>query len=283
MRIGCQIAIWRGALDLSSALAAASALGCRGVEAFDTDIMSYYGKEGPLRDELQQTGVVLTGAYFTSPDFANAEVGRGLLNRVKTLCDFLKAVSAEFLVMGGGPPRQPGQQFTEAEFAQCAAAMNRLGREAQGRGLQAVVHPRQRCMVETPADVDRLLAAGLNTEVVGLCPHAGHQQGAGADPYVIYEQYASQVRYLHIGDLDAHNRGVLDQPRLMKPLLEAGYDGWVIIDGDHEEASGHDYVRHAQRYLTAQWPEVRWEGDGRGVEESKSRGVGNGRERGREG
>ncbi len=268
MKIGCQIGIWRGALDLSSALAAAGGLGCRGLEVFDTDIMSYYGKEGPLREELQRAGVVLTGAYFTSPDFANAEAGRGLLNRARTVCDFLKAVGAEFLVMGGGTPREPGQQFTEAEFAQCAAAMNRLGREAQARGLQAVVHPRRQCMVETPADLDRLLAAGLKSEVVGLCPHAGHQRGVGDDPYAIYEQYASQVRYLHIGDVDAQNRGalvgrgVLDQPRLMKPLLAAGYDGWVIIDGDHDEASGHDYVRHAQRYLTAQWPEVMWEGAG---------------------
>lgn len=269
MRIGCQIGIWRGALDLSGAIAAAHTLGCRGLEVFDTDIAQRYGEEKPLREELQRAGIVLTGAYFTSQDFINAAAGRSLLNRARTACDFLKAVGAEFLVMDGGGQREPGQQFTEAEFAQCAAAMNRIGREAQARGLQAVMHPHRRCMIETAADLERLLAAGLNTDVVGICPHAGHQQHAGADPYLIYEQHASRVKYLHIGDIDANNqgalvgRGVLDQRRLMKPLLEAGYDGWIIIEGGYQEASAHDYVRHAQRYLRAQWPHLVWEGDGR--------------------
>jgi sugar phosphate isomerase/epimerase len=279
MRIGCQIGIWRGALDLSGAIAAVGALGCRGLEVFDTDIAQHYGKEGPLRDELLRAGIVLTGASFTSEDFINAAAERGLLSRARRACDFLKAVGAGFLVLDGGGQREPGRQFTGAEFAQCAAAMNRIGREAQVRGLQAVVHPHRQCLVETAADLDRLLAAGLNAEVVGLCADAGHEQPASADPYAIYEQHASRVRYLHIGDIGPDHRGalvgrgVLDQPRLMKPLLEAGYDGWVIVDGDHDEAGGHDYVRHAQRYLRTQWPEVAWEGAESGIG-SRESGVG---------
>jgi aryl-alcohol dehydrogenase-like predicted oxidoreductase/sugar phosphate isomerase/epimerase len=286
MRIGCQIGIWRGALDLSGAIAATSALGCRGLEVFDTDIVQHYGNEGPLREELQRAGIVLAGASFTSEDFANAAAGRALLNRARRACDFLQAVGAEFLVLDGGGRREPGRQFTEAELAQCAAAMNRIGREAQGRGLQAVVRPRRHCLVETAADVQRLLAAGLNAEVVGLCADAGHEQHAGADPYAVYEQHASRVRYLHISDSGPDHRGalvgrgVLDQRRLMRPLLAAGYDGWVIIDGSHDEVSGDDYVRHAQRYLSTQWPEVAWDGAGPGIESRESGNGGSGHQGG---
>jgi sugar phosphate isomerase/epimerase len=125
-------------------------------------------------------------------------------------------------------------------------------------------------MVETNEDVEKLVEEGLDRELVGLCVHAGHQMVRGTDPYEIYEKHASWVRYAHLSD-HAHRdgskgafigEGVLDQRRLMEPLLRAGFDSWVVLESRIEGVRMEDYAARASAYLKAQWPEVEWKRSG---------------------
>ena len=43
--------------------------------------------------------------------------------------------------------------------------------------------------------------------------------------------------------------GLLDQKRLMKPIIDAGYDGWMVIESAKEGVPQDEYVAHATRYI----------------------------------
>jgi inosose dehydratase len=132
--------------------------------------------------------------------------------------------------------------------------MNSIGKAVPEYGVAACMHPHAGCMIESPQDLDRLLEH-LDTALVGLCLHAAHQYMAGYDPYEMYEKHAALVRYLHIGEISSDKKGallgegVLDQKRLMKTILDAGYDGWIIIESSKDGVPPRDYVLHAKRYI----------------------------------
>ena len=265
MRIGCQVGTWR-ANDLEAAIAGIGEAGVQGVETFATQLAPYHGEPERFQALLEAAQLRLSGAYFNSKDFVEPASEDAVVAQAATDCDFLGKVAGEFLVVNGGVSKgDEPRTFSDGEFAQLAKVLNRIGAVAAGRGVQAVMHPHQKCMVETPADVDRLVDSGLDQGQVGLCIHASHQLHIGADPYEIYEKYGDWVDYAHVGDADGEGKGallgegVLDQERLMQPLLDADFDGWIIIECGKEGVSPADYVAHAVAYLKRTWPQVNWE------------------------
>jgi len=266
MRIGCQIGMWKGAEPFAEKLAAVARTGAAGVEVFAHHFEACGGDPERLGALVGEAGIALSGAYFNSPDFLDPAAEDAVLTEAAAACRFLAAAGGQFLLLNGGLWRgDEPREFTDADFAQFAKVANRLGGEAASAGIDAVMHPHWKCQVETPEDVDRLVAAGLNWENVGLCVHAVHQYLAHADPYAIPEKHAAHVRYVHVGDSDSDRRaallgkGALDQKRLMAPLLAAGYEGWVVIECTVEGVPPADYAVLANDYLRTTWPEIDWE------------------------
>ena len=265
MRIGCQVGMWKGG-DLEAVIRAIGTVGVQGVETFTTQLAPYHDDPDRLKALLDAAGLQLSGAYFNSKGFIDPAAEDDVVRQAVADCGFLAVVDGEFLVVNGGVWKgDEPRTFTDEDFAQFAKVLNRISPEAAERGVTIAVHPHLKCMVETPADVDRLVDAGLDQAQVGLCVHASHQLHIGADPYEIYEKHADWVDYAHIGDADANGKGallgqgVLDQGRLMAPLLDAGFDGWLIIECGKEGVPPEDYAKHAVEYLKATWPDVLWE------------------------
>lgn len=265
MRIGCQVGVWKGG-DIETVVRAIGKVGVAGVETFTTQLAPYHKEPERFRALLEEAELTLSGAYFNSKEFINPDAEEAVAKQAAADCDFLAAVGGEFLVVNGGVWKgDEPRAFSDEDFAQLAKVLNRIGADAIDRGVNAVVHPHLKCMVETPADVDRLVEAGLDQSQVGLCVHASHQFHIGADPYAIYEKHADWVDYAHIGDADANQKGsflgqgALDQKRLMKPLLDTGFDGWIIIECGKEGVAPEDYASNAIAWLKATWPEVNWE------------------------
>lgn len=264
MRIGCQIGMWRSD-DTESVIAAMGNVGVDGIETFTTHLKPYYDQPRKFKTLLKAGRLRLSGAYFNSDGFVDPAAEQAVIAEAAGACRFLQAVGGDFLVVNGGIGKgQPARNFSDADFRQLAKVLNGIGAGAAACGVQAVVHPHVNCMVETPADVDRLAASGLDKSKVGLCVHASHQLLAGADAYEIYEKHASWVRYAHIGNSRDRKgcflgEGVLDQQRLMRPLLEAGFDGWIIIECGKEGVLPEEYARNAVAYMKATWPQTGWE------------------------
>ncbi len=266
MRIGCQIGMWKGDESFEEKIAAIGRTGASGVEVFVDHLEGFYDRADELKAVIEGADLALSGAYFNSKDFLDVEAEERVVGEAAAASWFLREVGGEFLLLNGGLWKGDTERaFLDEEFAHLANVFNRIGAEAGEIGVSVVMHPHLKCQIETPADVDRLVTAGLDWGRVGLCVHAAHQYLIDADPYEIYENHAARVRYVHVGDSDADKKaallgeGALDQERLMRPLLEAGFDGWLIIECGKEGVRPEEYAASAIAYMKRTWPEITWE------------------------
>jgi inosose dehydratase len=131
-----------------------------------------------------------------------------------------------------------------------------LAAEASGLGHRLVFHHHVGTYVETPAEIERLMAAA-DPELVGLCLDVGHYQLAGGDPVEAIEHYGERVRHVHLKDVDRDvarrmrsgaiedflaglrervftelGSGELDLPSVLAALGRRDYRGWLIVEHD---------------------------------------------------
>lgn len=256
MKIGCQIGVWGG--SAVEAVKGMSVIGVEGIEVFTNHLVPYYGMESQAKGFLDDNNIKLTGAYFNSDGFISPQAEADVVSTASKAAEFLGKVGSPFIILNGGVSKnQKPDGFNDKDFKQLAKTMNSIGNAVQKYSVSACIHPHVGCMIESPKDLDKLLEY-LDTSLVGLCLHAAHQFIAGFDPYEMYEKHANLVKYLHIGEVSSDKKGallgegVLDQKRLMKSILDAGYDGWIIIESSKQGVSPMDYVLHARKYIKQQ-------------------------------
>lgn len=253
MKIGCQIGVWKTSVE--EAVKGMTAAGLEGIEVFTAHLVPYYGMESKAKKFLANNNMELSGAYFGNDKFISPEDEENVVSEATTAAKFLGEVGAPFIILNGGISKeQKPDGFSSDDFKQLGKTMNSIGKAVREYGVAACIHPHAGCMIESPKDLDKLLEY-LDTSLVSLCLHAAHQFMAGYDPYDMYEKHAKLVRYLHIGEVGANKKGalfgegVLDQKRLMKAILDTGYDGWITIESSKQDVSAKDYVIHAKEYI----------------------------------
>jgi inosose dehydratase len=130
--------------------------------------------------------------------------------------------------------------------------LDRLDRLAGQRGITATLHPHVGTMVETTADVERVLAGSG----IGLCLDTGHLLIGGADPVALAAEHARRIRHTHLKDVDVSwarrvqsgavtyteavrqgmyrplGQGDVDIAAIVGSLEGAGYDGWYVLEQD---------------------------------------------------
>jgi inosose dehydratase len=166
--------------------------------------------------------------------------------------------------------------------------LNALGGEAKRLGHPIAFHNHAGTYVETPDELDRLVAA-TDPRRVGLCLDVGHAILAGGDPVAILERYGERVVHVHLKDvapepiaalrdgrltgflpaLEARvfaplGSGLLDLPGVLRVLAARRYHGWLMVEQDtsweppsEAAAIGGRVLAAALRWMTA--------GAGRGV------------------
>ncbi|MCZ4123876.1 TIM barrel protein [Streptomyces sp. H39-S7] len=132
------------------------------------------------------------------------------------------------------------------------ANLDRVAALAAASGITAALHPHVGTMVETPDDVDRVLAGSWT----GLCLDTGHLLVGGTDPVALARRAAGRVVHVHLKDVnegaaaavrdgrtpyaEAADRnlyqplgqGDIDVAALIDTLEEAGYEGWYVMEQD---------------------------------------------------
>ena len=128
-------------------------------------------------------------------------------------------------------------------------------------GLRTVVHHHCATYVETPAEIDRLLAL-TDPALVGLCLDSGHVTYGGGDPRDVLARHRSRVWHVHFKDCEPAiaaqaraggwdyqtalrhglfcelGRGSVDFTGLLADLRAAGFDGWIVVEQDVLPAMG---------------------------------------------
>jgi inosose dehydratase len=151
--------------------------------------------------------------------------------------------------------------LSEADWAVLLPRMSEMGRRLAARGMRLAYHHHMGTVVETEADVDRLMA-GTGPEV-GLLLDTGHITFAGGDPAALARRHAGRVAHVHCKDVrpavlaDARRRdlpfleavlagvftvpgdGAVDYPAALAPLVAAGYRGWLVVEAEQDPAKAH--------------------------------------------
>lgn len=279
MKIGAQIGLWGYGVtnNLNRALRDISAAGLEGIETFaDPWVDQYSNNPIGFSSLLSKFNVVLSGMYYGS-DFITPETQHQELEKATIVIRFLRAVNSDFLILNSGSTRKK-EGYPVSAYDQLAETMNKVGKIGREHGIKVACHPHVGTMVETRRQLD-LLMERLDPDFVGLCPHAFHFLATNTDPYEIYKTYADRVVYVHVSDttgvdkiteanrliqqgedrweafkklnIDSANlgHGEIDQRALMKPLLKAGFDGWIIIEGYDSRSTPLEGIQVAANYL----------------------------------
>jgi inosose dehydratase len=140
----------------------------------------------------------------------------------------------------------------ENQWATLLANLDRLADIVADRGLLAVLHPHVGTIVETRADVDRVLAGSS----IPLCLDTGHLLIGGTDPLELAKAVPNRIAHTHLKDVDATlaskvqsgeltyteavkagmytplGTGDVDIAGIVSVLRDNGFDGWFVLEQD---------------------------------------------------
>lgn len=269
--------------DLETVLSDMRSLGFSGTEMG----RKYPRDPGRLKALLARYALVLTGAWKTV-QFSTGSDPEQELAAFQVHVQFLKQMGAQHAVVcdGGGSlhwdargHRRQVEKWDDEAWMRVAAGLNRAGEYARRHGVRLVYHPHFGTNVETPEEIDRLMAL-TDPEVVWLLADTGHIRAGGGDPVQVIEKHISRVGYLHLKDVrpevlhvvrtEGHSfldgvrmgmftvpgDGCIDFGTVFDVLRKHGYQGWMILEAEQDPVKADPvvYARKAKA-LIQQWME----------------------------
>lgn len=205
-----------------------------------------------LRARLSEYGLALVGGFV--PLVLHESSHRQARRTADEIAGLLSRAGADVFVAAavmdaGWSAPAPLDDRRLGQMAENLAAIAAL---VAGHGLTFALHPHAGTLVESAADVERLLAS---TDV-GWCLDTGHLLIGGGDPVAFVREHPDRVVHVHLKDVDAavaarYRAGELTlmgatQARLFRPLgrgdagiaavldeLDAhGYERWLVLEQD---------------------------------------------------
>jgi inosose dehydratase len=169
--------------------------------------------------------------------------------------DVLNACAADVLVLAAatGVDRYDSRPaLDDGQWNTLLANLDRLADTAARRGVLAVLHPHIGTMVETPDDVERVLAGSS----VRLCLDTGHLLIGGTDPVALARAVPDRIGHVHLKDVTKAlaarvrsgelsytqavaqrmytplGQGDIDIAAIVTALRDNGFDGWYVLEQD---------------------------------------------------
>jgi inosose dehydratase len=161
-------------------------------------------------------------------------------------------------IHGSDKPLSARPVLTPAEMAAFGAKLEAFAAYLASQGVTLVYHHHMGTIVETPAEIDALMAA--TGPATHLLFDAGHCAFGGGNPVAVLTKHVARVRHFHAknirpavtarvraegwsflkgvvngaftvpGDQD----GGVDFASLLKILAGARYDGWIVIEAEQD-------------------------------------------------
>jgi len=221
-----------------------------------------------LRPILERHGLDLVSGWYSAhlcrraadEEAASVEAHLALLAAM----DCKVMVFAEGHGSTDGDPSAPLSRrpiLADAHWTQFCARLNEVAKHLRQRGVRLAFHHHMGTVVQTEAEIDRLMAA--TTDDVGLLLDTGHLVFAGGDPVAVARRHAQRIVHVHCKDVrrDVLNdalagdrsflRAVLDSvftvpgdgsidfPAVLTELRRGGYEGWLVVEAEQDPAKAH--------------------------------------------
>ncbi len=263
-----------GDTPLETCLAEAREAGFTGIEK---------GNKFPTGAAALQAVLARHGLTFVSGWYGAALRHRDVADEIAAMrphLDLLRACGCAVMVFAEtsdtvqGKRRVPVAErpvMREAEWPVFLDRLGRLGDWMAGEGVRIAFHHHMGTVIETAAEIDRLLAG--TPDSVGLLFDTGHLAFAGEDPAAVARRWAHRINHVHAKDvrpdllarareqrwsfLDSVVQGVFTVPgdgcidfaAALRPIADAGYDGWLIVEAEQDPAKAHPLTYAKAGYL----------------------------------
>lgn len=220
-----------------------------------------------LKHELGRRKLSLLGAFLPLP-LAHPENYEAGAESALTVTRLLAAAGAPFLVLADAMDARrmdiagrvtEADGLTDEQWKRAVDLVTSVASRARDAGLRSVFHHHAGSHVETPQELNRLLAL-TDPELLGACLDTGHYFYGGGDPLDCVRSHGKRIRHLHLKDvqpavlaevrqrripyLDAVKRGIfcelgqgaVDIPGVLHELEQTGFDGWGVFEQDIDPA-----------------------------------------------
>ena len=166
-------------------------------------------------------------------------------------------------------------RLTRGGWQRLAAVVDGIAQQAHALGHRVAFHAHAGTHVETPTELETLLAM-TDPDLVGVCLDTGHHIVGGGDPVAVLDGHGRRVTHVHLKDVAAPvlaalrsggldglghavdqrifcplGAGVLDLPATLAALRSAGYQGWLMLEQDSSWDPPAVAVAASQRALDA--------------------------------
>lgn len=267
-----------GDTPLETCLAEARAAGFTGIEKGN----KFPSDPGALRAVLARHGLRFVSGWYGA-ELRNREVAAEIA-AMRPHLELLRACGAEVMVFAETSDTVQGRRdlavasrpvMREDEWPRFLDRLGRLGDWMAGEGVRIAFHHHMGTVIETASEIDRLMAG--TPDSVGLLLDTGHLAFAGEEPAVVARRWAHRVNHVHAKDvrpdvltrvrrermsfLDAVVAGVYTVPgdgcvdfaAALRPLVESGYAGWLIVEAEQDPAQAHPltYAKAGYDHLSA--------------------------------
>jgi len=184
-------------------------------------------------------------------------------------CKVMIVCETSNAIHGAAKPVNDRPRLTSAEMAAFGAKLEAFAAHLSSQGLTLVYHHHMGTIVESPDDIDALMAAtGPHTH---LLFDAGHCAFGGGDPVQVLAKHVARTRHFHAKNIrptvtaqvrnqnlsflqgvvagaftvPGDQEGGIDFGPLLKILADARYDGWIVIEAEQDPS-----VRNPLLYQT---------------------------------
>jgi inosose dehydratase len=234
-----------------------------------------------LRAVLQRHGLELVSGWYGSHLLRHS--AQEEIDRMQAHAGLLAALGSTAVVFAEetgsvhgrlGVPLSTRPQVPERDWARFGEALTEVAEHLRGRGMRLAYHHHMGTVVETEAEIDRLMAA--TGPAVGLLLDTGHLTYAGGDALAVARRHAGRIVHVHCKDvrpavlaaarradrsfLDAVVDGVFTVPgdgcvdyrALLAVLHEADYSGWLVVEAEQDPAKARPltYARMGFAHLS---------------------------------
>ena len=252
-------------ISLDTCLAEARKAGFSGVEL---------GRKFPrsareLAPILKKHGLKLVSGWYSANLMerdARAEIAAmkdhlTLLRQLGSEVMVFAETSGEIINQVGAPISRRPKVKNAAGWKSLGSRFTEVARYMRDNGVQMAVHHHMGTVVESQADVDRLL--DNSGEAVGLLLDTGHMTFAGGDPIAVAKKYADRIKHVHCKDIrryalaacrqrdvsfseavlcgifTAPGDGLVDFKSVFDILAKAKYSGWLVQEAEQDPRVAH--------------------------------------------
>ncbi len=264
-KVGHTTITWVPYFEPERAVHEIAGLGFQGVETFGAVLEEYARNRGGFGRVLEKAGIPLASAYLFSPLIDPSTAGADVEKNLEW-ARLTRDLGGRVVVIGATDRQK--DRYSVGEYRGMARTLDEIGRRCLEIGVTACFHPHTGTPVEMREEIDMLMEL-VDPEAVFFAPDTGQIQKGGSDALEVLRTYADRVRHVHLKDFIGGEvvfdddgvevdrsgflnyvplgDGVVDLPATIELLEAAGFDGWINVELDGNEASPCDARAAAAR------------------------------------